>query len=374
MARSASLYIHIPFCRSKCGYCDFASFPSLEHLYEDYATALIKEIGKSPPLAASTIYFGGGTPSLLPVEMTTDIMAALKKRFRVPNDAEITIEANPATISADGLAQLRNIGINRLSIGVQSFDAGSLEMLERDCKPQDAREAIEAAREARFTNISLDIMTALPGQTEASMISDLKKALEFDPEHLSVYQLTLHDDSVMQKELKYKSYKMPGDDMQAALYETAVDFLEGSGYKHYEVSNFAKPGFECRHNLAAWLGEEYLGLGSGAHSFLNNRRFANPDRPEKYISSISNSGPISQEKTNEQKGELIDYLLMRLRLVGREINFSDINEKFGVDFSRKYRETLEKLAANNLLTVGNGSFKLTRRGLLFLNNILLEFI
>ncbi len=374
MTQAASVYVHIPFCRSKCGYCDFASFASLEHLYRDYVRALTEEIGRSPRFLADTVYFGGGTPSLLPLEMTSDIMAAARKRFRIQKEAEITLEANPATVSASDFMRLKSIGINRLSVGVQSFNAGTLDMLGRDYGPRDAVEAVEAARKAGFTNLSIDIMTAMPQQTKASMISDLKTAVEFQPEHLSVYQLTLHENSPMQKELADKAHKMPGGDLQADFYETAVEFLADNGYRHYEISNFAKPGRECRHNLAAWLGGEYLGLGSGAHSFLQKRRFANPKKPEDYISSIANGGNSPRELTCEPKDELIEYLLMRLRLVDREVNFSEINEMFGVDFSRLYGEQIEKLDKNNFLAVSDGGFKLTRKGLLFLNNILLEFI
>lgn len=373
MVQAASVYIHIPFCRSKCGYCDFSSFASLDHLYKDYVDALMEEIRGSPRLSAGTVYFGGGTPSLLPVEMTSDIMAEVTKRFLIQKEAEITLEANPATVSALDLERLKSIGINRLSIGVQSFNTGTLEMLGRDYKQQDAVESIQAALKTGFTNLSVDVMTAIPGQTTASMINDLKTAVEFQPEHLSVYQLTLHENSPMQKELGYNAHKMPGNDVQAELYETAIEFLGGYGYGHYEISNFAKPGKECRHNLAAWLGEEYLGLGSGAHSFLQKRRFANPNRPEDYISHIAN-GVSPRELTGKPKNELIEYLLMRLRLVDKDINFSEINDKFGIDFRRLYRGPIEKLDRNNLLTVNNSGFKLTRRGLLFLNNILLEFI
>ena len=317
---------------------------------------------------------------MLPVEMTSDIMAAASKRFNIQKGVEVTVEANPATVSAADLATLRESGINRLSIGVQSFNSGTLEMLGRDYKPQDAIDAIEAARERGFTNLSIDIMTAIPGQTTASMISDLKTAVEFQPEHLSVYQLTLHEDSPMQKELKYKSHIMPGDDMQAEMYETAIEFLVDNGYRHYEISNFAKPGKECRHNLAAWLGEEYLGLGSSAHSFFQKRRFANPDRPQEYISYVATGATgasgrtASQNSGAEPKNEVIEYLLMRLRLVDKDVSFSEINERFGIDFSLKYREPIEKLGKNSFLTISNSGFKLTRKGLLFLNSVLLEFV
>ena len=374
MGKVASVYVHIPFCRSKCGYCDFASFASIEHLYEDYVRALTEEIRRSPRFSADTVYFGGGTPSLLPVEMTSSIMAAVRKRFQIQKDAEITLEANPATVSATGLATLKSIGINRLSVGVQSFDTKTLEMLGRDYRPKDAVEAVEAARKAGFINLSVDIMTAIPQQTKASMISDLKRAMEFQPEHLSVYQLTLHEESPMQKELAYKAHKMPGGDVQTDFYETAIEFLADNGYRHYEISNFAKPGKECRHNLAAWLGGEYLGVGSGAHSFLQKRRFANPKKPEDYIRPVANGGGSPRELTCEPKDQLIEYLLMRLRLVDRKVNFSEINEKFGVDFGRLYKEQIEELGDNNFLAVNNGGFKLTRKGLLFLNNVLLEFI
>lgn len=374
MEHGAAVYIHIPFCRSKCGYCDFASFASLEHLYVDYVKALMQEIDTTPPLTAKTIYLGGGTPSLLPVEMTAALTDAAKKKFRVQNGVEITIEANPSTITTGDLKALRDIGINRLSIGIQSFNEGTLKILGRGYSHREAAESLESALKAGFNNVSIDIMTGVPGQTEASMINDLEMAVGFSPEHLSVYQLTLQENSPMHEMLKKRSLEMPGDDVQAALYEASIEFLDDNGYLHYEVSNFARPGMECLHNLAYWLGEDYLGLGSGAHSFLNGRRFANPEEPEKYIGYISNGAKQTVEDNAGAKDELINYLLMRLRLVGRKIEFAEINRRFGLDFQSRYRQPLEKLDSTKLLELTDSGFGLTRRGLLFLNNILLEFI
>ena len=373
MAQFAAVYIHIPFCRSKCGYCDFASYASLDHLYADYSNALIREIKGADPLLAKTLYFGGGTPSLLPVEQTAAIVDAAKKRFSMKTGAEITMEANPATIDAGQLKVLRAIGINRLSIGAQSFDDMTLKTLGRGYSASHAVEALEDARQAGFENLSIDIMTGIPGQTMASLMGDLKRAVDFDAEHLSVYQLTLHENSPMSVSLRKSGKKMPDDGLQAEFFEAAIEFLSGCGYLHYEVSNFARPGMECRHNMAYWLGDNYLGLGSGAHSFIDNRRRSNPDDPNSYIKLIS-TGSAPSSKPVTAKEELFNYLLMRLRLVNREVRFREIGDRFQFNFIRKHRQILEKLSAARLLTLSGNGFTVTRRGLLFLNNILLEFI
>ena len=373
MAQSAAVYIHIPFCRSKCGYCDFASYASLDHLYTDYSSALIREITEASPLFAKTLFFGGGTPSLLPLEQTAAIVDAAKRRFSLKTSAEITMEANPATIDVGKLKALRAIGINRLSIGAQSFDDMTLKTLGRGYSASHAVESLENARQAGFENLSIDIMTGIPGQTMASLMRDLKMAVDFNAEHLSVYQLTLHENSPMSVSLRKSGGKLPDDGLQAEFFETAIEFLSGQGYLHYEVSNFARPGMECRHNMAYWLGDEYLGLGSGAHSFVNNRRRSNPDDPNSYIKFIATGTQPSLEAVTAQE-ELFNYLLMRLRLVNREVRFKEIGDRFQLNFLDKYRQTLEKLSATRLLTFSGNGFTVTRRGLLFLNDILLEFV
>lgn len=363
---SSAVYLHLPFCKTKCAYCDFASFAGMEHLMERYVDALTKEIGDYAPLDIKTFYMGGGTPSLLPEKLLAKILHAAKKSFGLKPDVETTIEVNPATASANKLQFFAETGINRLSVGVQSFDDRTLKILGRGYKARECAKILESARKAGFKNLSVDLLCGISGQSEKSFLSDMQKAAEFLPEHFSVYQLTLEKGAT-------RGPKEADEERQAAMYDTAVDFLQSKGYRHYEVSNFAMPEKECRHNMAYWLGEEYLGLGSSAHSFFNSSRFANPDDPVDYINSIRN-GKARLQTTTSKKEELMNYLLMKLRLVNEEVSFAELDGKTEGDFLAKYAGVIERLHKNRMAQVGNDGFTLTRRGLLFLNNVLLEFL
>lgn len=335
---------------------------------ERYADALVEEIGDSPRLDLRTLYLGGGTPSLLPENMLAGILDAAKKRFGLKPGIETTIEVNPATASLDKLKFFVEMGINRLSAGVQSFDDKTLKILGRGYKARDSEKILEAGRKAGFKNLSVDLLSGISGQSEKSFSSDMQKAAEFLPEHFSVYQLTLEEGVT-------SGIKEADDQRQVAMYNQAIDFLQSVGYRHYEVSNFAMPGKECRHNMAYWLGEEYLGFGSSAHSFFNSDRFVNPQKPSDYITHIRSGKERTQApEPTSKKDELINYLLMKLRLVNRKVSFAELDGKADGDFLAQYAGVIEKLHKNRMAEVGQGDFTLTRRGLLFLNNVLLEFI
>jgi oxygen-independent coproporphyrinogen-3 oxidase len=373
-------------------YCDFASYAGINHLMEPYISALLAEMAHAHTHAgADSIYMGGGTPSMLSPDMTAKIMSAAMERFKPTASAEISIEANPESVTIERLERYLKIGFNRLSIGVQSFKDPMLKSLGRAHDSKKALEAFALARKAGFKNISIDLIYGIPGQSLADFADDLETAVSLAPEHLSAYQLTVEDETPLWDLVEDGSVKLPDDDVMLAMYEKAISFLGAKGYQHYEVSNFAKPGMECRHNLAYWLGEEFVGFGNGAHSFINSCRYASPDEVEDYIYEIDTAGEAGVEILADEKDKVLDFLLMRLRLVGKKIPFKELNEKFfskgshikptrevGSDapltgFRPVYSKALESIEKNKLAVVDSDGFLLTHRGMLFLDNVLMEF-
>ncbi|NIQ03109.1 MAG: radical SAM family heme chaperone HemW, partial [Nitrospinaceae bacterium] len=264
------LYLHIPYCLHKCGYCDFNSHNINEGEMASYVRALLREIAHYSKAAGNrevhTIFFGGGTPTTLPFADLARILEACRTYYHVPPDAEITCEANPATIPQADLSLLRSAGFNRLSVGVQSFDADELRLLERVHSVDEVDLTVERARQAGFDNLSLDLMFGLPGQTAEQWQDNLEQALGLCPEHISAYNLTIEPGTTFHKQQAQGRLIMPPDDCQRELFETTIDTLTGAGYGHYEISNYAKPGRQCRHNLNYWTGGEFIGLGAGASS------------------------------------------------------------------------------------------------------------
>ena len=285
-----SVYIHIPFCRSKCYYCSFVSYNKL-NLLNDYLRTLEKEITESYKCEVlNTIYFGGGTPSIL----KADEFEALLKHFKY-NDAEITTELNPETLDYDYLKSLYDIGINRISLGCQSFDDSILKLINRRHNSSQVLRSVKEAQKAGFRNISLDFIYGLPNQTCKMFIDDLKKGVNLGIEHISLYGLSLEKGCYFSK---FPPKNLPTDDEQADMYLAAVEFLQSNGFEHYEISNFAKNGFESKHNMTYWNNEEYYGFGVGAHGYINGVRYGNTDSIEEYIKNpfIRNEERVETDK------------------------------------------------------------------------------
>lgn len=375
MGEKGSIYLHIPFCASKCLYCDFASFGGLESAIDEYAGAALKEIKEAPRFKAETFFIGGGTPSYFPVHLIEKIVSSVIEKFSVKPDDEVTIEVNPNSVDREAMEKYLEMGINRISIGIQSFDARMLRVLGRRHSPREAVEAVEDAKRAGFRNISADLMYGLPGQNREMLSADLKAALELDIPHLSVYQLTLEKRTPLSAMVKKGAVTMPDDDFIFEMTGDVENALENAGYVRYEISNYAKPGNECRHNVNYWMGGEYLGIGSGAHSFFDGRRFANIERPSRYISEIFKNGKASFEIKTDNTSAVTDYMLMRMRLINNEMAFDELSNRLNVDFVGKYGDTIKKLEKSLYIKTSEGrSFKLTKKGVLFLNDVLLEFV
>src|SRR6266702_1330041 len=308
LLETVSLYLHIPFCHTRCYYCDFNTYAGMLPLREPYVRALLTEIALAGELAqhadggvrrSRTLFFGGGTPSLLTVEQVTRLLHACREAFAVDEYAEITLEANPGTLSPQQLAGLRAAGINRLSIGSQSFDAGLLKTLGRIHSPEEITQALLHARAAGFTSINLDFMFGLPGQTMRHWQETLDQALALHPEHFSLYSLIIEEGTPFYTWAE-EGRIIPGDeDLCADMYEYADQRLQTEGYENYEISNWALPGHQSRHNLTYWQNLPYLGMGAGAHSFYGGRRFSNILDPQEYITLLK------KQQRPEAESELI---------------------------------------------------------------------
>lgn len=364
-----SLYIHLPFCKQKCSYCDFASFANKEDLINDYIEALIKELtGMSDKYSFSweSIYFGGGTPTLLGTNYFEKIIKTLVSTFPLSanfdiSNSEISMEANPGTTTKTSLKALKRLGINRLSIGAQSFNDKHLKMLGRIHDSSQIKKSFEDARIAGFKNINLDLIFALPNQTLPEWQKDLSEALELNPEHVSAYNLQIEEKTPLWDKVKDKEVLPATQELDAEMYEHVISLLTSSGYKHYEISNFAKitPDkiFECRHNKNYWLNKNYIGVGSSASSHINGKRWTNTKQIEEYIKDPSPSIAPPAKKGSES-------IFMGLRLI----------DGIGIKNFESYKEELEELMSEGLLKESSGKIKLTKKGLFLGNTVFEKFV
>lgn len=366
------LYIHIPFCKSKCIYCDFYSLPGSEEKMDRYVAALCRQIEEIAPRTAAheadTVYFGGGTPSWLGEKRLRLILKTVKKRCRVAKGAEITLEANPDSAGDwKVLRSLRRAGFNRLSLGVQSADDGQLKILGRPHTFAQAEEAVAAARKAKIRNVSLDLIYGLPGQTMESWRDTVEKAAKLEPEHLSCYGLKVEEGTPLWD--MQSSLDLPGDDEQADMYLWTVERLGELGYRHYEISNFAKPGFESRHNMKYWTLGEYAGFGPGAHSDLGDVRYAYVRDLDAYCEGVEKQGDILSENERIPARERdIEYIMLGLR-TARGIARQEFEYRFRLPFGQ-VQETLERFEKSGHAAMADGRWRLTPEGFLLSNQII----
>ena len=376
MADKLGIYIHIPFCRSKCDYCDFYSLAGREDQMDRYQKALLAHLKETAPLAqgypVDSIYFGGGTPSYYGAKRIKELLAHLSKLFQVEKDAEITVECNPDSVDLKSLRILRKAGVNRLSMGMQSAQEAELRAIHRIHTPQQTNQAVEAARKAKFTNLSLDLIYGLPGQTMESWKATVEHALSLIPQHLSCYGLKVEEGTRL---WEYKDCaNLPDDDAQADMYFYAVETLESFGYQQYEISNFAKPGRECRHNLKYWMGDPYLGFGPAASSDFAGKRFTAAANLDQYITGILEQKTILSEcesiPLRERAGE---YLMLRLR-TSYGIEENEYMQTYLLPFA-PLEKLLTTYAQRDLAKKEeNGRWRLTPKGFMVSNAILVELL
>lgn len=372
------LYLHIPYCLHKCGYCDFNSHNINEAEMASYVRALLSEMEHYAKAAADrrvdTIFFGGGTPTTLPFTDLARILETCRRHFQVDSQAEITCEANPATIPQSDLRELREAGFNRLSIGVQSFDPNELKRLERVHSVDEVYLTVERARQAGFDNLSLDLMYALPGQTVERWQDNLQKAIALQPDHISAYNLTIEPDTVFYKQQAQGLLTMPPDDFQRELFEITIDTLTGAGYEHYEISNYAKPGKQSRHNLNYWVDGEFLGLGAGASSFFNGDRYKNTNLPARYIARINETQTAVEScETPDRRQRMGEAVMLGLRLRAG-FPLAAFEQQFGISFHDAFGDTVTRLEKMELLELYDGRAALTREGLFVADSVIIEFI
>ncbi len=376
MIQDIALYIHFPFCRRRCSYCSFVSYQGRESDIPQYVKALNKELLlRSADQRVSSIYFGGGTPSLLSPGQIHEILSVIHSHFAVDQASEVTLEANPGTVDDIYLAAVIKAGINRLSLGVQSLDDGELALLGRIHTAAEARDTVQFARNAEFTNLSLDLIYGLPNQTLASWFKTLDEAIGLNPEHISLYPLTLEDDVPMRLAIQRGEVPPIDSDLTADQYELAQDMLAARGYNYYEISNWAKQGYECQHNLVYWHNLPYLGAGVAAHSYIDGHRFANTTDLDSYLDAFSRNLPPARELDEEIGPELhlSETVILGLRM-SEGIGLDDIKHRFGIDLLRHYEQQVGETASLGLLECTSGRLRLTRRGRLLGNEVFWRFL
>ena len=370
---AVGLYLHIPFCRSKCDYCDFYSLSGRESRMDEYQKALMTHLKETAQtageVAADTVYFGGGTPSYYGAKRLKALLGEVKKRFSVEKTAEITVEANPDSADFRSLRTLRKAGFNRLSLGMQSASLEELAAVNRPHTPEQTAQAVEAARRAGFDNLSLDLIYGLPGQTEDSWHATVEAALALGPEHLSCYGLKMEEGTPLAARAA-AGETLPDDDTQAELYLWTVDRLARAGYEQYEISNFAKPGFASRHNLRYWLTRPYLGFGPGAHSDFGGRRYSFVRDLDAYIQGVLTGGNIidsaDQIPQRERGGE---YLMLRLR-TARGVEEWEYRGTYFMDFGPIEARLREFAAQGWAERTDEGRWRLTPKGFLVSNQLI----
>jgi oxygen-independent coproporphyrinogen-3 oxidase len=377
----AGIYLHIPFCRSRCSYCDFATdvFKN-EETVERYVSALVKEIQDSrfrienSETQIDTIYFGGGTPSLLSPRQLEKILASVYKKFSVKPEIELTMEMNPATVTIETLKEYRNLGVNRASFGAQTFDDTELKRLGRRHTAQDVRDTIELLRSAGFENVSFDLIAGLPRQTLKDWERNLDEALKLAPEHLSLYLLEIHEGTPLAEQIRTKRQPLPDEDLAGEMYEMMIEKTAQKGYGQYEISNFSLPEFESKHNSKYWLCEPVFAFGVSAHSFDGQARRANERDTNKYVSLVeSGASPVTEEIRLNKKQLSAEFAFLRLRLA-KGLNLKEYERLFGINLPEAMAEDLARLRDLGLTECSDNHLKLTRRGMIYSNEVFTLFV
>ena len=386
--KQIGLYIHIPFCKQKCSYCDFCSYAEKQNLISKYIKCLLQEIkevginnradfenGKDDLFSIKTIYIGGGTPSLIESKYIVQIMEEIKSNFELDENAEITIEVNPGTVTLEKLEDYNKAGINRLSIGLQSTHEHLLKEIGRIHTYLDFLDTYRFAREAGFENINVDLMIGLPNQTLAEVQDSIEEIVSMEPEHISVYSLILEESTPLFKKVE-DGLELPDEELERKMYWTVKQTLEANGYNHYEISNFAKQNYESKHNLDCWSQKEYIGFGVAAHSYTNGIRYSNIENLEQYIKNYeedkTEENLIFHEKQDREAMQK-EYMLLGLRKIDG-VSIQEFKIKFVANPVFLYHDKLEKLVNEDLIEIDGDQIKLTNKGLDLANIVWEEFV
>ena len=369
------LYIHIPFCKMKCHYCDFPSYSGKEALMIDYARALSTEIESAcKDKEITTIFIGGGTPTYLCIEGWKIIEKAIKKLNIVKEGFEFTIEGNPKTFNKNQLELFKSMGVNRISMGLQASQECHLKTLGRIHSFEDFKNSFNMVRDAGINNINVDLMFGLPGQSLKEWMETLKVVTDLNPEHLSCYSLIIEEGTRFYNLYESGKLILPTEDIERDMYEKTIPFLKERGYFQYEISNFSKKGYECKHNLIYWSLENYIGCGSSSHSYLNGVRYRNEEKVETYIKSMKEKGSALVETiTNEEKDEMEEFMFLGLRKI-EGISIEEFNKRFKVSIYNVYNDVIEKYLNLKLLTLKGNRLFLTEKGVELSNQVMADFM
>jgi oxygen-independent coproporphyrinogen-3 oxidase len=375
----AGIYIHIPFCKSRCSYCDFATGLYKSDLAERYVQALLRDIETTSKCetsqAVDTVYFGGGTPSMLSPAQTGQILDAVSKRFRVDSGAEITMEINPGSVTQSTLHEFRRLGINRASFGAQTFDDNELARLGRSHTSADTLRTFHNLREARFDNISFDLISGLPGQTMSGWQVNVDFSLQLRPEHLSFYLLEVHSETPLAQHIKWGIQPKPDDDLAGEMYQSMLERACEAGYEHYEISNLCLPGRESRHNTKYWIGGAYYGFGCSAHSYDGqNRRWSNERDVNAYVKAIENNETAVVEEYQLTPDELrAEAVFLGMRMM-RGLDTREYRLLFGVDLREEHHDDFSRFREAGLIEFDGDLIRLTRAGALMSNEVFARFV
>ena len=387
--KEIGIYIHIPFCKQKCNYCDFCSYPDKTDLISEYIKFLkeeITEVGKinkkdveekkDSLFLVKTIYIGGGTPSMIDSKYIAELMETIQKNYQIAEDAEITIEINPGTVNYEKLEDYSSCNINRLSIGLQSTYDGLLKQMGRIHTYEEFLDTYYAARRIGFENINVDLMLGLPNQTLQEIQNSVEEIVGLEPEHISIYSLIVEQGTKLEKQIQDKVLELPEEELERQMYWETKKLLEKQGYVHYEISNFAKQGYESKHNIDCWNQKEYIGFGVAAHSYTNGIRYSNVTRVEEYIKNYEKNRTednfIFHEKQGKEEMQK-EYMLLGLRKT-KGVSIQEFKNKFIENPIYLYHTELEKLVTEELIEIEGDNIKLTNKGLDFANIVWEEFI
>lgn len=364
------LYIHIPFCRQKCKYCDFISFANMEGMFSQYISALAKEMEEYRGEKIDTVFIGGGTPTILPGAELKRLLSLCFEKFNIASDYEFTVEANPGTLDDYKIKTLSDGGVNRISVGVQSFNDEELRKIGRIHDSKTAYNTICQLAKSGFSNINLDLMTALPGQNMELLSHTLDTALTLPITHISAYSLIIEEGTPLEREYSEGKLMLPNEDEDREMYAYTVSRLKDSGFGQYEISNFAKDGFECRHNKKYWKCEEYIGLGAAAHSYLGGKRFSNTSVLSEYLSGKRHTEDVT---VLTERDRIAEFMIMGLRM-NEGISEAEFKRRFGKSINSVYKPELEKFIRGGFLIREKGAIRFSDKGRDVSNSILCDFV
>lgn len=371
-----SLYIHIPFCRRKCVYCDFVSYPQCEHLLDEYCACMAREMETYRGAKISTVFVGGGTPTLLSEQQIALLFENIRKHFSLCDDVEITMEANPETLTTEKMRVMKACGVNRISLGVQSFNEKTLLEMGRAYTKDEAIAAYHRAQHIGFENVGIDCILAWPTETVDDMKHSLAELAQLSPTHVSAYVLTVDEHTPLAQRINDGVYTVHDSDEEADFFETAIEVLKAQGYQHYEISNFCKPGYACKHNITYWHNDSYIGIGASAWSYVDGVRYQNPVTIDGYADMVRTHAYDTNRTRDVVVGtqKIAETIFLNLRMLDRGVSQKQLCERYGSDNIVVFEDVFSTLHRDGFLEIPDDTIRLTRKGMLLGNQVFAKFV